>query len=180
MKLWTPGKIYSYLLVIGGGFGLAASTLLTVEKIFLLEDPNYKLSCSINEIFACGSIVTTEQASVFGFANSVLGVIAFSILLILGVLAIHGISLPRYFKHAFLVGLTLAHLFVLWLIYQSLYVIGALCPWCMVVWIVTIPLHLWLVVEYGQGTALSRRLTILGIAGWFSIISTLIWVRFYF
>jgi hypothetical protein len=27
-----------------------------------------------------------------------------------------------------------------WLIYQSLYVIGALCPYCMVVWSVTIPL----------------------------------------
>ncbi|RZS36387.1 vitamin K epoxide reductase family protein [Herbihabitans rhizosphaerae] len=30
-------------------------------------------------------------------------------------------------------------LFVHWLIYQSLYVIGALCPYCMIVWVVTIP-----------------------------------------
>jgi hypothetical protein len=28
--------------------------------------------------------------------------------------------------------------FVVWLAYQSLYVIGALCPWCMVAWMVTI------------------------------------------
>lgn len=27
-----------------------------------------------------------------------------------------------------------------WLIYQSLYVIGALCPYCMAVWAVTIPI----------------------------------------
>ena len=32
--------------------------------------------------------------------------------------------------------------FVHWLIYQSLYVIGALCPYCMIVWAVTIPLFL--------------------------------------
>ena len=30
--------------------------------------------------------------------------------------------------------------FVHWLIYQSLYRIGALCPYCMVVWAATIPL----------------------------------------
>ena len=31
-------------------------------------------------------------------------------------------------------------MFVHWLIFQSLYRIGALCPYCMVVWAVTIPL----------------------------------------
>jgi hypothetical protein len=30
--------------------------------------------------------------------------------------------------------------FIHWLIFQSLYVIGALCPYCMVVWAITIPL----------------------------------------
>ena len=33
-------------------------------------------------------------------------------------------------------GVVLVH----WLIYQSLYEIAALCPYCMVVWAVTIPL----------------------------------------
>ena len=30
--------------------------------------------------------------------------------------------------------------FIFWLIFQSLYRIGALCPYCMVVWAVTVPL----------------------------------------
>ena len=34
--------------------------------------------------------------------------------------------------------------FAIWLITQSLYVIGALCPWCMVVWAATIPVF-WMV-----------------------------------
>jgi hypothetical protein len=34
--------------------------------------------------------------------------------------------------------------FIVWLIVQSLYVIGALCPWCMVAWSVTIPIF-WLI-----------------------------------
>ena len=29
-------------------------------------------------------------------------------------------------------------MFVHWLIFQSLYVIGALCPYCMIVWVITI------------------------------------------
>ena len=36
-------------------------------------------------------------------------------------------------------GLTLAFVFVIWLIGQSIFVLGTLCPWCMVTWVVTIP-----------------------------------------
>ena len=38
------------------------------------------------------------------------------------------------------IGTTLGVVFIGWLIFQSLYRIGALCPYCMVVWAVTIPL----------------------------------------
>jgi len=37
-------------------------------------------------------------------------------------------------------GTALGAVFVHWLIFQSLYRIGALCPYCMVVWSATIPL----------------------------------------
>ena len=37
-------------------------------------------------------------------------------------------------------GLGIGVVFVHWLIFQSLYEIGALCPYCMVVWSMTIPL----------------------------------------
>jgi uncharacterized membrane protein len=39
-------KPFSWLVLVGGIFGLAASAALTIEKIFLLQNPNYKLSCS--------------------------------------------------------------------------------------------------------------------------------------
>ena len=29
--------------------------------------------------------------------------------------------------------------FVIWLVVQSIFVLGTLCPWCMVTWVVTIP-----------------------------------------
>ena len=37
--------------------------------------------------------------------------------------------------------------FVHWLIYQSVFVIGALCPYCMVVWAVTIPTFFYVTVH---------------------------------
>ncbi len=37
--------------------------------------------------------------------------------------------------------------FVHWLVHQSLYDIGALCPYCLVVWAVTIPVAVWTVLH---------------------------------
>jgi hypothetical protein len=57
-----------------------------------------------------------------------------------GVLAVAKVPLPRWYWAGLAVGTTLGVVFIHWLIYQSLYTIGALCPYCMVVWTVTIPL----------------------------------------
>ena len=48
--------------------------------------------------------------------------------------------LPRWYWAGLATGTLLGVAFVHWLIFQSLYRIGALCPYCMVVWAVTIPL----------------------------------------
>ena len=60
--------------------------------------------------------------------------------MVTGVLARRQSSLPRWYWVGLAVGTLLGAVFVHWLIFQSLYRIGALCPYCMVVWAVTIPL----------------------------------------
>ncbi len=57
-----------------------------------------------------------------------------------GVLAVAKVSLPRWYWGGLAIGTLLGVGFIHWLIFQSLYRIGALCPYCMVVWAVTIPL----------------------------------------
>lgn len=178
MRLITFSKSYSWVLLIGSVFGLTASAALTIEKMMLLENPNYKLSCSFNEIFACGSIVTTDQASIFGFANSIIGVIAFPILITLGILGLAKIAMPRFIVIGLAVGTTFAHIFVLWLVYQSLYTIGALCPWCMVVWAVTVPINIFTFTQLVTSRIASSLASVLTF-GWFSIVFALIIVRFY-
>ena len=126
--------------LIAGVVGLIAALTLTIEKIELLIDPAYVPSCSINPVLSCGSVMVTPQASVFGFPNSLLGIVGFAVVLVTGVLAVGKVALPRWYWVGLVTGTLLATVFVHWLIFQSLYHIGALCPYCMVVWTVTIPL----------------------------------------
>lgn len=130
----------AWWVLIAGLVGLAASAALTVEKIAILRNPSYVPSCNFNPIVSCGSVMTTPQASVLGFPNSLIGIAAFSVVVVTGVLAVANVPLPQWYW----IGLTAATLvgaaFVHWLIFQSLYRIGALCPYCMAVWVVTITL----------------------------------------
>ena len=126
--------------LIAGVFGLAAALTLTIEKIEILINPDYVPSCSINPVLSCGSVMITPQASAFGFPNPLIGIVAFAVVVVTGVLAVAKVRLPRWYWAGLAVGTLLGVGFIHWLIFQSLYRIGALCPYCMVVWAVTIPL----------------------------------------
>lgn len=130
----------AWWILIAGVIGLLAAADLLVEKIEMLKDPSYVPTCSINPVLACGSVVNTPQAAVFGPPNPLFGVVAFSVVIVTGVLALAKVALPRWYWVGLMIGTGLGVVFVHWLIYQSLYEIGALCPYCMVVWSVTVPL----------------------------------------
>lgn len=133
------GRATPWVLIVGGALGLLAAFELIVEKVALLEDPNHVLNCDINPVLSCGSVITTAQAEVFGFPNPILGLVGFTIVITLGVLLAAGTELPRWVWVGLNVGALAGIGFVAWLVSQSLYSIGALCPWCMVVWAATIP-----------------------------------------
>ncbi len=137
----TPAPAPSaWWVLIAGAIGLLASMTLTVEKIQLLLNPSYVPSCNINPIVSCGSVMTTPQASVLGFPNPLLGIVGFTVVLVTGVLAATKVPLPRWYWAGLDAGILIGAVFVHWLIFQSLYRIGALCPYCMVVWVVTLTL----------------------------------------
>jgi len=130
----------AWAVLIAGVVGLAASLTLTVEKIDILINPSYRPSCNLNPILSCGSVMVRPQASVLGFPNPLLGIVAFTVVLVTGVLAVSKVALPQWYWVGLLIGTLAGVGFVHWLIFQSLYRIGALCPYCMVVWVVTISL----------------------------------------
>ncbi|WP_211294181.1 vitamin K epoxide reductase family protein [Lentzea kentuckyensis] len=133
-------RLLPWLLIAGGGIGLVTAFVLTVEKIALLRNADYVPTCSINPVLSCGSIMKTSQAEVFGFPNPLLGIAGFAAVVTIGVVLATGAALPRWCWLGLQAGVTFGVVFVHWLIFQSLYVIGALCPYCMAVWVVMIPI----------------------------------------
>ncbi len=179
------GRASALWILLAGVLGLAAALTLTVEKIELLINPEYVPSCSLNPVLSCGSVMITPQASAFGFPNPLIGVVSFTIVVVTGVLALARVQLPRWYWTGLATGTLLGAGFVHWLIFQSLYRIGALCPYCMVVWAVTIPL---LVVVASIAVQPSEANTVLRavhswrwslVALWFTALVLLILVRFW-
>ncbi|CAN5485170.1 vitamin K epoxide reductase family protein [soil metagenome] len=175
----------AWWVLLAGIAGLAAAATLTVEKIHLLQDPAYVPSCSINPVLSCGSVMITPQASVFGFPNPLLGIVAFAVVITSGVLALAKVRLPHWYWVGLAAGSALGVVFVHWLIFQSLYRIGALCPYCMVVWAVTIPLFVVVVSVALRPLAGNPVLRFLYqwrwslVALWFTAVILLILVRFW-
>ncbi|OBK96194.1 hypothetical protein A5645_09935 [Mycobacterium asiaticum] len=183
--LWVPARS-AWWVLIAGAIGLLSSITLTVEKIELLRNPSYVPSCNINPIVSCGSVMVTPQASLFGFPNPLLGIAGFTVVVVTGVLAVTKVPLPRWYWIGLAVGVLLGTVFVHWLIYQSLYRIGALCPYCMVVWAVTITLLvvvLSLLVRPVIGDRTAVRLIFLWrwslVTFWFAAVFLLIMARFW-
>lgn len=136
-------RLHGVLLVVLGSVGLYAAFSLAIDKYRILEDPTFSPSCDLSPILSCGSVMVTDQGSVFGFPNPVIGLMAFSVVVTLGVLVASGLALPRWVLGGLAGGALLGVVFVHWLAFQSIYRIGALCPWCMVVWAVTLPVFVW-------------------------------------
>ncbi len=176
----------AWWVLIAGVAGLAAALTLTVEKVSMLTNPSYVPSCSINPVLSCGSVMVTRQASVFGFPNPLIGIVAFSVVVVTGVLAIARLPLPRWYWLGLAGGTLLGVVFVHWLIFQSLYRIGALCPYCMVVWAVTIPLFVVVssiaLQPLGANPAVRvlYRLRWSLVALWFAAVILLILVQFWY
>lgn len=126
-----------------GVIGLAAAAVLLIEKIRTLQDPTYIPSCSISPILSCGSVMASDQAEAFGFPNPIIGVAGFSAVTTLGVVVVSGSVLARWVSVGLQLGACFGVVFVHWLAFQSLYRLDTLCPYCLVVWAVTIALFVY-------------------------------------
>lgn len=169
-------RTVSWSLLLSSAVGLAASVALLLDLLSLLADPDYVPSCDLNPLLSCGSVMGTWQASVLGFANPILGVVGFAALTAVSVCLLARAALPDWLWWGLLAGTAGGVAFAHWLMWQSLFDIGALCPYCMVVWVVTVGAFLavashlsrrgrlpWWVAEYA-GLALAAWVIAVGIA----------------
>ncbi len=131
-KLRDDRWIFASML-IGATASLVASFVLSVEAIELARNPNAILSCSINIVLNCATVGLHPSAHLFGFPNSFLGLIAEPIVITVAIAGLAGVKFPRRFMFVAQVCYTLGLIFALYLFYTSYFIIGALCPWCLLV-----------------------------------------------
>lgn len=129
---WIFGTMLAF-----GILGLLAAFVLSVEKIHLLQNPSAVLSCSFNLVLDCSTVMKTWQASLFGFPNSFIGLMGYSVVITVAVVGLTGVSLPKWFWRTALICYGLGAIFAYWLFISSVYVIEVLCPWCLLVTLAT-------------------------------------------
>ncbi|TRW43945.1 vitamin K epoxide reductase family protein [Georgenia yuyongxinii] len=121
------------LMLASSVLSLIASFVLSVDAVRLAANPDVVLTCDINSAISCGAVAQAWQASLFGFPNAFLGLVAEPVVVTIALASLGGVRFPRWFmvtaQGVYLLGLVFAY----WLFAQSYLVIGALCPWCLLV-----------------------------------------------
>jgi uncharacterized membrane protein len=138
----TRPVAFASFLIIAGALGLLAAFELSIEKVLTLSNPDYVPNCNVGVLVGCSVNLASDQGSLFGFPNPFIGLMAWPVVITIGVAILAGARFARWFWIGLNVGVTGALAFVIWLIAQSIYVLDVLCPWCMLTWAVTIPVFL--------------------------------------
>lgn len=169
---------FSILFITFSIFGIIASLILTIDKIQLLSDPDFVAPCTISPYIDCTSVMKSWQASVFGFPNPLFGLIGYSITLTIGVFTyLHNVINKKTLKYIIL-GTFMALVFSTWLIYQSIYNIGALCPYCLLSFTSATILFAASVAKYFGPKGKELSLVVYSTIGWFSLFIILIYIRY--
>lgn len=128
----SRGWIFGTML-LSALLSLTASFVLSYDAIVLAGNPDATFGCDINSVLSCSSVGLSWQASVFGFPNAFLGMISEPVVITIAVASLGGVRFPRWFMFSAQVVYLFGLAFAFWLFSQSMWVIGALCPWCLVI-----------------------------------------------
>lgn len=132
-------RFVPYILIGSGIIGAFASLMLSVEEIYHLKHPMAQLGCDLNPIIGCGANLDAWQGHVFfGVPNQFFGLAAFVVMITIGAAILAGAKFKRWFWLSLQAGLLFGLLFVQWFIFESIFVLQHLCPYCMITWVATI------------------------------------------
>lgn len=138
------------VLLLTGIAGLWAAFALTLDKFAILVDPNAVLDCNFSLIVQCGANLQSAQGAVFfGVPNPVWGLMGWVAPVAVAIALLAGARFRAWFWIVFNLGIAGALAFCVWLMAQSIFVIGTLCPWCMLTWAAAI-LAFWTLTFYNM------------------------------
>ena len=125
-------------MLVGAVLSLLASFVLSVVAIEIAKNPNAQLSCSVNIVLNCATVAAHPSATFMGFPNSFIGMMAEPVVIAVAIAGLAGVKFPRRFMFTAQIFYTAGLLFALGLLYVSMFIIQALCPWCLLVTLTTI------------------------------------------
>lgn len=124
-------------MLVGSVLSLIASFVLSVEALILAGDPDTVLACSVNVVLNCATVALHPTAELLGFPNSFFGLMAEPVVMTVAIAGLAGVKFPKAFMAVAQGFYTLGFVFALYLLSVSYFVIGALCPWCLLVTLTT-------------------------------------------
>lgn len=147
---------YGIVALLTGLLGLWAAAALAIDYIRRLADEDYVASCDINPMVGCGLFLDSPAASAFGIPNIVVGIAAYPVVITLAIVLLGGGSLGVWMWRGLTLGTLFGIGFVTYLQYQAMFVLHGLCPWCLVIWAIMIPLFVHTLSQAGRAGALGR------------------------
>lgn len=136
-RLRAYRKTY-WAMLVSSTLSLIASLVLSYDAIKLAASPSGKLACDINAVISCGKVAKSWQSDLLGFPNSFIGLMLEPVVMTVAIAGLSLVAFPRTFMRVAHIGYGIGLVFALWLLSQSLFVIHALCPWCLLVTISTV------------------------------------------
>lgn len=125
-------------MLVSSLLSLLASLVLSIESIKLAKNADADLGCNINAVISCGKVASSWQSNLLGFPNPFIGLICESVVITVAIAGLMGVLFPKNFMKVALGVYGLGLIFAFWLFSQSYFVIGAFCPWCLLVTFSTI------------------------------------------
>ena len=134
---WRHSATWTYLVMLAASAAaLVVSFVLSADTLKLARSPGQQLGCDVNAVLSCSSVAQSWQAEIVKFGglsypNAFFGIAAESVFVTIAVIGLARVTVPRWFATCTWLGGLAALAYSYWLTSQSLFVIQALCPWCL-------------------------------------------------
>ena len=136
-KGWRHSATWVYLvMLLASAVALAVSFVLSADTLKLARNPGQQLGCDVNAVLSCSSVAQSWQAEIvkiggLRYPHAFFGIAAESVFVPIVVIGLARVRMPRWFATCTWLGGLAALAYSYWLTSQSLFVIQALCPWCL-------------------------------------------------
>lgn len=124
-------KKVALAVLVASLLGLLASGILIVDKLALVSGNELPVPCNLNPLFSCVEVMKTSYAETAGIPNPLFGVMGYSFMATVGLVFLLYKEISANLLRVALIGSSLAFAFSYYLLGVSMFVIGAICPFCL-------------------------------------------------